>query len=199
MRKIITAAVTAVTLAIFTSCSAVGLKNGTSPNGLDETFSAEVEITLDEMTAQGKLCRYGNDMWDIEFSSPNTISGVLLSFEGGNAEASYKGLSFSVPQSALPIKSMMSNLISAADTLAKSEQLEGNEKDGNLEINGRLESGDYTLTVDKSGNIMRFEMPNNKLTMNFSEVTEISVPETAESTVPAETTVSASQTTSQPQ
>ena len=193
MRKIITAAVTAVTLTFFTSCSAVGLKSGSSPNGLDGTFSAEVEITLDEMTAQGKLNRYGSDLWDIEFSSPNTISGVTLSFEDGNAEASYKGLEFSVPQSALPIKAMMSNLISAADTLAKSEKLEGNEKDGNLEINGKLDGGEYTLTVDKNGNIMRFEMPNNKLIMNFSEVTEVSVPDITDETT--ETSTSAEVTT----
>jgi hypothetical protein len=67
----------------------------------------------------------------------------------------------------------MSNLISASEKLASADTLSGNEKDGNLEIEGKLDGGEYILTVDKNGNILGFKMPNNKLTMSFSDVTSV--------------------------
>ena len=164
-------------------------------------FSAEVSITIDRLEAEGKLVRYGEGVWEIEFSEPNTLSGVKLEFSEGNVMASYKGLSFSVPQSAIPVKAMMLNLMSAVDSNAAAEELSGDEKDGLLSISGSLDGGDYTLTVDGDGLLSGFEMPNNKLTMKFTEVktAEISVEqstaettsEAASGTVAAETTATA--------
>ena len=190
MKKLFKSTAALLSIVIMTSCSAPGKNSMESQNGLNSSFKANVAITLDEMNSDGTVSRYGTGMWDVEFASPNTISGVTLSFTDGNVEASYKGLSFSVPQSAMPIKSRMSNLITAADELAKSEKLEGNEKDGNIEISGKLDGGDYILTVDKSGNILKFEMPNNKLSMNFSDIAPITG---KESDTPEETTETASE------
>ena len=184
MKKLFKSTAALLSIVIMTSCSAPGKNSMESPNGLNSSFKANVAITLDEMNSDGTVSRYGTGMWDVEFASPNTISGVTLSFTDGNVEASYKGLSFSVPQSAMPIKSMMSNLITAAD------ELEVNEKDGNIEISGTLDGGDYILTVDKSGNILKFEMPNNKLSMNFSDIAPITG---KESDTPEETTETASE------
>lgn len=196
MKKIIRLAFAFFAVISITSCSAVGGKEGSSPNGLGKPFTASVNIVLDEMNAEGKITRFGKEMWDIEFSSPNTISGVLLSFADGNVEASYKGLAFSVPQSALPIKSMMSNLISASEKLASADTLSGNEKDGNLEIEGKLDGGEYILTVDKNGNILEFKMPNNKLTMSFSDVTSVDdTNQTAQTTVETAAATTTSTTT----
>ena len=48
---------------------------------------------------------------------------MKLEFSEGNVIASYKGLTFSVPQSAVPVKAMMLNLIMAVDDNAKLEEL----------------------------------------------------------------------------
>lgn len=81
--------------------------------------------------------------------------------------------SFSVPQSAVPVRAMMLNLIKAVDENAKLEELKGEEKDGSLEISGELEGGKYLLIVDKDGRLIGFEMDNNKLKMTFAELTLI--------------------------
>lgn len=190
MKKIFRFAFTLFTVIFITSCSSVGGKNGSAPNGIGKPFTASVNIVLDDMNSEGKITRYGKEMWDIEFSSPATISGVLLSFADGNVDASYKGLNFSVPQSALPIKAMMTNLISAAEKIAADDKLEGNEKDGNIQIEGRLDGGDYILTVDKNGNIVKFEMPASKLVMTFTDVTETSVSQQSSQTALTENTAS---------
>ena len=64
----------------------------------------------------------------MEFSSPNTLAGVLLSYRDDNVEASYKGLSFSVPKSALPLKAIISSLIDVVDTTAELPEISGEEK-----------------------------------------------------------------------
>lgn len=177
------------------SCSAPIQTTQSRQNNLNSSFSSEITLTLDKLTAEGNIKRYGDSEWEVEFDTPNTLSGVNLAFSQGNVSASYKGLSFSVPKSALPVKAMLVNLIDAVDTNARSEELKGSDKEGMLEISGTLEGGDYILTVDGNGNISSFDMPNNLLEINFKEVSSMTVtpaPTTesmTETTAPAETTV----------
>lgn len=179
------------------SCSAPMQSVQTRQNNLDSPFSSKIALTLDKLNAEGTIKRYGDSEWEVEFDSPNTLSGVNLAFSQGNVSASYKGLSFSVPKSALPVKAMLVNLIDAVDTNARSEELKGSDNEGMLEIQGNSDGGDYILTVDGNGNISSFDMPNNLLEISFKEVTAISGGEipstnsTTETAVPTETTVQA--------
>lgn len=201
MKKLVTFALTILTVLCLVSCS-VPLKSTTSrKNGLDCAFQADVSITLDRLQAEGVVKRFGTGAWEVEFSSPNTLSGVKLEFSEGNTEASYKGLSFSVPQSAVPVRAMMLNLIKAVDSNAKSEELKGEEKDNALEVSGKLDGGEYVLRVDKDGKLCGFEMDNNKLKMTFSGFTVIDAGTAEEDTdAPAEetTAVSSEEETSEP-
>lgn len=198
MKRLIAFALTILTAACMAACSVTGKGDTSKPNGLGSSFQAAVSIVLDDLNAEGTVKRMGSGNWEIEFNSPNTLSGVKLTFMDGNVTASYKGLNFSVPQTALPVKAMMLNLISAVDDLAANEELKGTEEDGMLKISGTLDGGEYTLTTDSSGNLASFEMPNNKLTMTFSELTPIQPQEgTAASTdiTTTSTDVSATETT----
>ena len=171
MRKLTAFTAAAVSAAVcFTSCS-VPMKNDSSRrNGLAAAFSADASITIEKLSAEGVLTRSGKGEWDMEFSSPDTLSGVRLGFSDGSVTASYKGLSFSVPQSAVPVKAMMLNLIKAVDEKAELSELKGEEKDDVLRISGELEGGSYVLSVDSEGLLSSFEMPNDSLTMSFSNI-----------------------------
>ncbi|WP_297960085.1 hypothetical protein [uncultured Ruminococcus sp.] len=202
MKRIFTSVITMAAAVCLTACAVTRGGSTSCRNRLDEPFSAAVSITIDRLEAEGSMMRYGEGVWEIEFSEPNTLSGVKLEFSEGNVMASYKGLSFSVPQSAVPVKAMMLNFMQAVDDNAKNEELSGEEKDGSISISGKLDGGDYTLTVDKEGLISGFEMPNNKLTMKFTEVktAEISAEQgsdaaTAEAASEAVTTEAAAPTT----
>lgn len=50
--------------------------------------------------------------------------------------ASYKGLGFSVPQSAMPAKSVLSQMIQVVDELAQQEEITGKEQDGCVSVEG---------------------------------------------------------------
>lgn len=190
MKRIFTFVLTIAAALCLAACAVPTGGESSRKNGLGNAFSAAVSITLDRLEAEGEIKRYGEGVWEIEFSEPNTLSGVKLEFSEGNVIASYKGLTFSVPQSAVPVKAMMLNLIKAVDDNAKLGELSGEDSDGMLKVSGSLDGGDYTLTVDKDGLLSGFEMPNNKLTMKFSEMKTAEITaeqETAETTTEAVT------------
>ena len=172
MKRLAAFAVFFVFTLCLVSCAAPVKNSGTSHvNGLDCAFESEVTFTLEKLIAEGKLSRQGSGIWSVEFDSPNSLSGVRLDFSEGNVNASYKGLEFSVPQSALPVKAMMLNLIKAADDNAVNEKLSGEEKDGVFTVTGSLEGGEYTLTTDGEGRLSSFEMPNYKLKIVIHDLT----------------------------
>ncbi len=194
MKRVFTFVLTFVTVLCMTSCAVpVGSKTSRK-NGLSSPFSAAVSITLDRLEAEGSIKRFGEGVWEIEFSEPNTLSGVKLEFSEGSVIASYKGLTFSVPQSAVPVKAMMLNLMKAVDENAKTEELSGKEDGDMLKVEGTLDGGDYTLTVDKDGLLSGFDMPNNKLTMRFTEMktAEITLEQSASETVTTAVSVTSS-------
>lgn len=185
MKRIFTFVLTAAAAVCLTACTLSGDGSVSRRNGLGMGFSAQAGITVDRLEAEGNVKRYGEGLWEIEFSAPNTLSGVKLEFSEGSVLASYKGLSFSVPQSAVPVKAMMLNLIKAVDDNAKAEELTGEESDGLLRVKGSLDGGEYMLTVDENGLLSAFEMPNNKLTMRFTDMKTV---ETAAEKIPEEET-----------
>ena len=194
MKRVFTFVVITALLFCMTACTMPKVSKSSRKNGLSAAFSASADITIDRLEAKGDIKRYGEGVWEIEFSEPNTLSGVKLEFSEGSVAASYKGLSFSVPQSALPVKAMMLNLMKAVDENAKLDELSGEEDKGILKISGSLDGGDYTMTVDENGVLCGFEMPNNKLVMKFADMKIAEV--TAEQTTSAETASSQIETTS---
>lgn len=178
MKRLVSFVVMIITAVMFVACSSPIKSETSRKNGLNCAFESSVNMTIDKLNAEGIIRRFGDGVWDVEFSTPNTLSGVKLSFDGGVVTASYKGLDFSVPQSAMPVKAMMSNLIEAVDTNARLDELKGSENDNVLEISGSLDGGDYVISVGKDGKLISFEMENNKLKMIFSDMKEmLSMPE----------------------
>jgi hypothetical protein len=158
---------------IFSACACGGKsKNVSFTPKISGSFSMSAEIINDDTQAEALITRYGTDNWDVEFSSPNTLAGVLLSYRDDNVEASYKGLSFSVPKSALPLKAMISNLIYAVDSMSELSEIECQEDDGKMLYEGESEQGKYTLSFNNDGSLYKFAMPNYKLEMTFADFSE---------------------------
>lgn len=186
MKKLFTSVFIFFAVFSLTGCSSPMKTTEKCPNNLSSSFSADMVLALDKLNAEGTISRLGDGEWEVEFESPNTLSGVCMKFSSGNVTASYKGLNFSVPRSALPAKAMLLNLIDAVDTNARSEELKGASNEGMLEISGSLECGDYVITVDDKGYIHSFSMPNNLLKIAFSDVDVHGAPQLAPETVVTE-------------
>lgn len=189
MKRLIASVFLIVMTVCLCACSVPGNIQSTQkrPNELGSAFQSHISISLDRLNSEATIKRFGDGEWEVEFDSPNTLSGVMLTFSEGNVTASYKGLSFSVPKSALPVKAMLLNLIEAVDTSARLDELSGTENEGLLVMSGSLDGGEYTLSVDGDGHAAAFEMPNNLLKIVFTELT---VMESVTTPAPEETTTS---------
>lgn len=183
------------TVVCITGCNSPNLASQSRENGLGNAFEAHMTLDLERLNAEGTIKRFGDGEWQLQFDSPNTLSGVQMTFSQGTVTANYKGLNFSVPKSALPVKAMTLDLIEAVDTNARLEQLSGTENNGCLEISGTLDAGEYTLRVDENGLPAAFEMPNNNLTIRFEEVKVITGAAESTTEMPPETTTIATETT----
>ena len=98
------------------------------------------------------------------------------------------------------MKAIISSLIDVVDTTAELPEISGEEKDGEILVEGELEQGKYTLKMDKTGVLIGFSMSNLNLEIIFTDFQEngsgmTETTETTETTenVPTETVVSESE------
>lgn len=161
---------------MLSGCSSpVGGETGAAQK-LSGSFTTEMTMNMEEQTVSGTLSRMGDGMWSVSFAEPATLAGVVLDFSGGEVTASYQGLAFSVPQTAMPAKSILSSLILVVDDLAKQEHISG-EKDGDyVSVEGELEGSPYLLRLSAGGELAGFEMDNMDIVLTFTDFQEGDVP-----------------------
>lgn len=193
MKRIFALMLVVVSILSLSACGKIGkVKKEIKPQ-LDSAFSCNVKMKYGDLLSEAVVKRFGNGAWEADFSAPNTLAGVKLSFLDDDVTASYKGLSFSVPKSALPIKSMMSNLFTIIDETASKDTIEVINDKEYLVIEGRTEQGDYEIMLDKeTGLLVSFAMPNLDLLIEFSDFMPGGVgteTDTTESGITAETTM----------
>lgn len=170
MRRIFAAA--ALTAVMLTGCTMPQGSAGKAGNHMTGSFTAEVTVTNADSETKGTLTRFGTDAWRVEFSDPPALSGVQLDFIDNEVTATYKGLEFSVPQSAQAVRTELSGLMTAVDSMAQTTELTGNAADGCIDCEGELDVGSYTLTVTTEGIPVRFSLPAYGLLITFDTFTE---------------------------
>ena len=149
-------------------CARPGGKEASASQKLGGSFTAEMIMEMEDLTASGTISRIGEGQWSVAFAEPASLAGVVLDFSGGTVSSSYQGLGFSVPQSAMPAKSVLVSLIQAVDTLAKEEKITGTEKEGEICITEELDGSPYTLSLTKSGDLAGFSVENMDASLTFS-------------------------------
>lgn len=170
-------------MALSVGCSKPGGEDASAAQKLGGSFSTEMTMTMDDFTAMGTLTRMGEGTWNVSFTEPSSLAGVMLDFTNGEVNASYKGLAFSVPQTAMPAKSVLYQLIQVVDALAQQEEITG-EADGEyVEVEGELEGTPYTLKLTKSGDLAAFEVDNMDADLQFAKFQSNGVAVATETTV----------------
>ncbi|MDE5769354.1 MAG: hypothetical protein K2H82_08215 [Oscillospiraceae bacterium] len=155
-----------------TGCTAVQTMPGKIANPMTGAFTAEVTITNADTESKAQLTRYGMDAWCVVFSEPQTLSGVQLDFLDDEVKASYKGLEFSVPQSAQAIRTELEDLMQIIDDMALTPDLNGKTDEGKLICEGSIEEGSYTLTFTDAGIPTEFSLPCYSLVVVFDSFTQ---------------------------
>lgn len=170
MKRLVTGMLSVFLLAgTLSGCQAGGGKEKTAQQKLSGSFSTTVTMELQDLEATGVLTRYGADVWNATFSEPFSLSGVSLDFVDGEVTASYKGLSFSVPQAAMPVKSILLDFIDLIDQLAMEDTISGNYEDHTILLEGETETGSYRLTLQEDGSLSGFTVENMGANLYFSD------------------------------
>ena len=177
--KRITACIITTIVMLVSLCACGGMGDKKCTPKLDSPFTVSAEMEYDSDTYNAVFTRRDTNSWDVEFSAPDTLSGIILKFRENNVEAFYNGLSFSVPKTALPLKSMIAAFIDVSEKAALEGELTGKQKEDELVVSGETELGKYVLKFDKNCGLSGFEMDNMNLKMKFSDFKLISG-ETAE-------------------
>ncbi|MDE6707940.1 MAG: hypothetical protein K2K06_07900 [Oscillospiraceae bacterium] len=170
--KRIFAVISLQALLFSTGCTVVPTTTGKVSNLMTGAFTAEVTITNADTESKAVLTRYGTDAWCVVFNEPQTLSGVQLDFVDDEVKASYKGLEFSVPQSAQAIKTELQDLMDIIDDMALTPDLNGKSDEGKLICDGAIEEGNYTLTFTDTGIPTEFSLPCYGLVILFDSFTQ---------------------------
>lgn len=190
MKRIFAAFSMSLVLLSSAGCSMQSM-TGSVSNRMNGSFSSEVTITTSDSEIKGTLTRYGSDAWSVVFSEPPALAGVQLDFIDEEVTASYKGLAFSVPQSAQAVRTMLEELMDIVDDMAQDTELDGKHEDESFVCEGEIDVGGYTLTFTEDGTPMTFELPAYGLTIAFDTFIPSGTAVT-ESTAVTETTEAAS-------
>ena len=167
-----------------TGCTVVQTVPEKIANPMTGGFTAEVTITNADSESKATLTRYGTDAWCVLFSEPQALAGVQLDFLDDEVKASYKGLEFSVPQSAQAIRTELEDLMNIIDDMALSPDLNGKTGDNKIICEGAIEEGSYTLTFTEAGIPAEFSLPCYGVVIIFDSFTQQAEANTAETTVP---------------
>lgn len=168
MKRMVTAIALISCLAVLPACGSSSTP-ATAQQKLSESFSVNLTMEMEDFTAEGTLTRYEEGMWSMYFDTPSEVAGVQLDFSGEDVTASYKGLSFSVPQAALPARQLLLQCIQVLDEIAQNPDINGTKKDDRIVLEGELETGDYILSLNTDGTLSDFRMDNMGTSITFHE------------------------------
>lgn len=182
---------------LLTGCAGAKEETAFSPVA-DEAYSVQAEMTYgDGDQAVLLLTRSGAEQWEAAFSDPPTLAGVTLSFDGNAVAASYKGLAFTVPKSALPAKNMLVLTTEVLDSLEGTSELPCTAKeDGTWITEGNCGGGEYSLIFTENGTPAELDIPSQPLHIVFTDYTACSAENREAASETTETT--AAETTAPP-
>lgn len=190
MKRIVYSALIGAATLGLTACGSGGT-DGTVAVSLSEPYSMTAEFTCGDLIGTAGLSYLGDEAWEAEFSAPDSLAGVKLAYLDGTVTASYKGLTFSVPQSAIPVKTSLGQLFDVLEDATNDGMVECKIKDDTCVIEDSVDAGEFTLTLDKNGTPLSFVMPNQSLEMTFTDFSTGA----QQTTVSGDTTAAATETT----
>ena len=169
MKRFILSAFAALgALLLFTSCSGEILKP--QPPDMDIPYKIGAEITFDDFEAKAELQRQSVGKWTMAFSEPYALSGLTLSFDGGEITAELEGITAEVTESE-SYTSLASIILSALDNAAVGEGFDLVTTDEIIQLSGKTEYGDYTLKFDKASKMpVSLAIDGRKISVAFSDM-----------------------------
>ncbi len=131
-------------------------------------FTCNTAIQYKEMAITGALSRSSAGSLELALSSPPSLEGMVLSWNGEGVSASLYGMTVDVDPSTLPMDGLGSVLTRTLDSVGRTPE-EGKLTDKGWEWQGRVDGQSVTLISDPSDGTPRsLELPQIPLKVTFS-------------------------------
>lgn len=133
---------------------------------LNETFSAETEITLGNEVFKGKLTRCAENNWELKISEPFALEGLTVTADENGTKLSMLGLE--------AYADLNENASSAVKLITEAyDSAITKEKVTELVNTCTNENGTYTLLFSEDGCLSEISLPDLSLTVTFSEWSDL--------------------------
>ncbi len=132
-------------------------RKAAEPEKLGEKFEKTAVITMYDREYTAKLRRGGADIWECEFTQPETVAGLKMTASGDNCRLEFQGLEYTADRSVLPEYGAMPLITGALDAMIAGRDISCTEKDGKLTETGIISGQDFTARVSK-GEIRSLEI-----------------------------------------
>lgn len=164
------------------ACSVSDLAPSPQPK-LDGGFTCECTVTAGiippgsdsteetEFTFSGDLKRLGAGFWELELSSPDTISGMKITSCDGELSSSLGDLSFELAAEAVPRKSPVYALFTAIDNMSSAFE-NGEELTSGNEGGWVYTADGISAVFDGDGVMTSLALAEPKMTAQFTNFTE---------------------------
>lgn len=122
------------------------------PCDVDEKFKSDVKISQNDKEFCAKLIRAGADIWEMDFSKPDTVAGMKLTLSGNVCTLDFMGLKYKLDRKDISQYSMANLCCSAMEDLIGKRDLTCSKNGDDLIEKGVVNGQDFTA-VFKDGKI----------------------------------------------
>ena len=154
--------------ALFAVAFAVALTacgKSVAPPRMDSVFSCNASITYGEFTGTAVLSKSESGVWRLDFTSPDSLSGIGAALENGNLTLGYKNFSFGI-SSELPIETVAQTIFNAIDDAAQNAQ-SASGKGELVTVEGETQIGKYIVMLDRSNALVSVDVPSVELSVKL--------------------------------
>lgn len=127
------------------SCSS---QSGAKPCDVDEKFESEVKITQSGKEYHAKMSRADADIWEMDFSKPDTVSGMKLTLSGNVCTLEMNGLKYELDRGELSRSSMASLCCGAMESLISKSDITCSKDGDTVTEKGTVSGHDFTAVFD---------------------------------------------------
>ena len=129
----------------FCSCSSQG---SAKPCEIDEKFTSQVKITHGAREYTATVSRADADIWQMEFSAPETVAGLKLGFTGNVCTLEMQGLKYELESKSLPQWSSASLCCGALEEIINKRGMTCTKDGSTVTEKGSVNGQDFTAQFE---------------------------------------------------
>lgn len=130
------------------------------------SFSCNVSYANEKYCFDVKTTK--NGVYDCALTAPDDLKGMAFTLSGEKVTVKYSGMEIEKNLNDIPYGNMIGLFY---DVMKKSNGKTAAEKDKNYCLSGKIKNSEYRLYVSPSGLPMSLEFPNEKIYMEFNNLT----------------------------